>query len=293
MSTRLLSLKQRQGYYQRFGSARSGLQVDWRHPLVQSLAYVRVMDNLHLYPLYSRNPQIESIGGASYIASSKAGFGLDGPLNATTTFQNANNSFGVQQYGTMLIYVTQNWSSTDAKLHYAVLLGQSSGDTTKELHLAKVSDNNWYCGFYNGTVPTDHRVIVAASTIASAGDSYVMGVTWQLGGTTTLYSKGVSRGTHASPANPYDITGTGNTHRWIVDGSIFTANSSFRNGDGSMIHWLAIWDRILDASELALLNQQPYCFLTAAPFAALKSPASGGAAAEYFYNMIGRGGLNV
>jgi hypothetical protein len=241
---------------------RPSLGVDLRHPLARGLTYFRVLNNFNPGALYSQVEQnAVFVGTTGSIIADFFGPGLQTSSNSQSGFKDSSNKINIASKGTILAYVFQNWTPADSKKHYVAMIGQNNADSVKELHFLKYSDNLWYLGFYDGVNSIDYRVTVAASTISGAGGRYLIGFTWNLGavGGLTAYRSSLVVGTPINLPGSHDVN-----HDGFYIGGQGTDNAaatSWGNGDGSAIHWLAMWDRMLLPAEQLEIALHPWCLL--------------------------------
>ncbi len=203
-------------------------------------------------------------------ANDSSGNSLTGTLNSTPTwvagkiglsalqFSGTNNvtraSFQVPATGSVAFWhkpaVAFN-SSTDV-----VIFDVVSGGTF--FRFQKYSDNNFYCGFFDGS---EHRVSLAASAGNWPNGTWAhYCLTWTSGGSTTLYCNGSSIGTNAVA-----VPAIGSSTLYV--GSYATSSS----GTTGSVDDFRVYSRVLSLAEVGDLVTFPGVAPLAAHFRRMRA----------------------
>jgi hypothetical protein len=241
-------------------------RVDFAHPLVNGLDYLRAFDRLYDQPLF-----ISKGWDGVIIANANPGIALGpgGPTAGSIVKSNSNTTYKIPQTaGSLFIYVSTTRSQTGGTNNW--LFSPNSGN---KFGFQRFTDNKWYVGWQQAS---DTRVSANVSGSYVQGVPFVIGVTWDSGGT-RLYCNGVLLATNVSAPSTGDVSGEG----WKI-GSDGALNTPWIGTVGSdCIYWFGVWNRALRAAEVAQLNSDPWGMLTFTQdrLHAMMSPATVPAAA--------------
>src|SRR5512139_358316 len=268
-------------------------KIDWSHPLSKDISFFRLGSTLN--PVSDRNRAgvdnfvNKNAATSMIIGSSEWGPGMipRGGGAANDAFYWASNNFQLTSSCSVFAFAHNEWSESDSVGHMLFSIGDTAADTQPEFMCIKYTTNTWFFGYY--VPPTDYRVIVGAGGTLPVRNSYVIGGTDTIGGTTTFYVNGSVLGTHASaPSLP------NTAHDNFAIGGRNGANYSWDQssvGSPSPIHWVAVWDRVLRSDEVKHLSANPYCFLK--PVNYTQSLISTGAGSSVFRRTLSPLGTRI
>lgn len=242
----------------------SGLvRINWSHPITRGLVYLRLFNQYQASPVYTSLATETS--GSIYSPKALVGSGSIGPgfVGSDNTAYFGTGNAGTnkcvmpQSAGTVVALVQANFSPTDGISHYVFQCGNPAYSGGPNIDITKFSNNNLYAGWW--FAGNDSRAIVGATGLWSAGDIFTVGCSYTSGGNTSSYVKGVLAVANFNPCATGDTSGASTDFNIGNGTSEGVPTGGWWQANGDAIYYVAIWNRVLTASEHLDIYRDSFC----------------------------------